>query len=166
MNIVMRPIDSIRPYNRNPRLNAGAVDAVAESIKEFGFKVPLVLDRDGIVAAGHTRLLAAKQLGLTEVPVIVADDLSPEQVKAFRIADNRLAQIAEWDLDLLPVELSELRGMDVDMELLGFGAEELERIVSGPAFGPEYDESIADGISVCLCPTCGHEHCRSKDENG
>lgn len=118
MEVINRSIDSITPYEKNPRKNDEAVKYVAESIKQFGFKVPIVIDKDGIIVAGHTRYKAAKKLKLEEVPCIVADDLTEEQVKAFRLADNKVAEKAEWDLDLLEEELSGL--MDFDMELFGF----------------------------------------------
>ena len=111
------------PYANNPRKNGNAVGAVAASIKEFGFKVPIVIDEDGIIVAGHTRLLAAKELGLESVPCIVADDLTPEQVKKFRLADNRVGELSEWDFEKLAIELEEL---DFDMEDLGFGFAETE----------------------------------------
>lgn len=105
LKVEYRNVAGLIPYVNNPRLNDGAVDAVAASIKEFGFKVPIVVDSDGVIVAGHTRLKAAKKLGLDSVPVIVADDLSPEQVKAFRLADNRVGELAEWDLGKLDIEL-------------------------------------------------------------
>lgn len=129
MKIEMRSIDSITPYERNPRQNDGAVDAVANSIREFGWRVPIVVDEQSVIVAGHTRLLAARKLGLAEVPVHVATGLTPEQVKAYRLADNKLHELSTWDMDLLPIELSELRGMDVDLELLGFSSEELEKML-------------------------------------
>lgn len=111
-------IGDLRPYERNPRNNDAAVDAVAESIREFGFKVPIVVDRDGVIVAGHTRFKAAKKLHLETVPVVIADDLTDEQVKAFRLADNKTGELAEWDWNLLDLELSEIQG--IDMELFGF----------------------------------------------
>ena len=111
-------VDQIRPYERNPRKNDSAVDAVAASIREFGWKVPLVIDKDGTVVTGHTRLKAAKKLGMKRVPVIIADDLTPEQVRAFRLADNKVGEIAEWDMDLLGLELMNVTA--VDMAELGF----------------------------------------------
>ena len=131
MKIEMRSVDSITPYERNPRQNDGAVDAVADSIREFGWRVPLVVDEQGVIVAGHTRLLAARKLGLAEVPVHVATGMTPEQIKAYRIADNKLHELSTWDLDLLPIELSELRGMDVDLEMLGFSPEELAKLLDG-----------------------------------
>lgn len=110
--------DSLIPYANNPRLNDNAVDAVAASIKEFGFKVPIVVDGENVIINGHTRLKAAHKLGLKQVPVIVADDLTPEQVKAFRLADNKTGELAEWDMDKLNIELD---GIDeIDMGEFGF----------------------------------------------
>ncbi|MGN0880101.1 MAG: DNA modification methylase [Oligosphaeraceae bacterium] len=126
----MMNIADIRPYERNPRHNEEAVDAVARSIREFGFRSPVILDGDKVIVAGHTRVLAAKSLGMTEVPCVIAADLTPEQVRAFRIADNRTAEIAEWDYELLPVELKELQTNGFDMSLLGFDTSELERLLA------------------------------------
>jgi DNA modification methylase len=110
MEIVMRKTDELIPYVNNARKNDHAVDAVASSIKNYGFKQPIVIDGHGEVVAGHTRLKAAKKLGLKEVPVIVADDLTPAQVKAYRIADNRVGELAEWDMELLQLELDDIEG--------------------------------------------------------
>jgi len=129
MKIEMRSIEEVTPYGRNPRKNEDAVDAVAGSIREFGFRVPIVVDEQGIILAGHTRLFAARKLGLTRVPVHVAAGLTPEQAKAYRLADNKLHELSSWDMELLPIELGELRNMDVDLELLGFGSDELERML-------------------------------------
>src|SRR5690554_4979392 len=103
-------IDSIKPYERNPRKNESAIEKVANSIKEFGFKQPIVVDANGVIVAGHTRWKAAKKLGFTEVPVIYASDLTPEQVKAYRLADNKTAEFAEWIPELLEQELEDLFG--------------------------------------------------------
>lgn len=118
MIIVEREIGELHPYEKNPRKNDEAVKYVAESIKQFGFKVPIVIDSDGVIVAGHTRWKAAKKLGLETVPCIVADDLTEEQIKAFRLADNKVAEKAEWDFDLLAGELDEL--FDFDMSVFGF----------------------------------------------
>ena len=118
MQLIIKKIDEIKPYEKNPRKNEEAVEYVANSIKEFGFKVPIVIDKDGIIVAGHTRHKAAKKLGLAEVPCIVADDLTDEQVKAFRLADNKVSEKAEWDFALLADELLEIEGLD--MEDFGF----------------------------------------------
>lgn len=129
MQIVLRPLSDIQPYARNPRINAGAVDAVAKSLKEFGFRQPIVVDSEAVIVCGHTRYLAAKQLGFKEVPVHVAVDLSPEQIQAYRIADNQTASLAEWDYDLLPLELADLQTAEFDLDLLGFGTDELQRLL-------------------------------------
>jgi len=108
MKIEMINTDKIIPYSRNPRFNQQAIDKVASSIKEYGWKQPIVLDKDNVIIVGHTRLLAAQKLGIDEVPVHIAEDLTPQQVKAYRIADNRTAEFAEWDMDMLSVELEEV----------------------------------------------------------
>lgn len=118
MNIVNLKVEELIPYINNPRHNDDAVDKVAASIKEFGFKVPIVIDKDNVVVTGHTRLLASKKLGLQEVPCVIADDLSPAQIKAFRIADNKVSEYAQWDEDMLKVELEELEEMDFDLDEL------------------------------------------------
>lgn len=105
------------PYINNPRKNENAIDVVAGSIKEFGFKNPIIIDKDNVIIAGHTRLLASRKLGLEEVPVIRAEDLTEQQVKAFRLADNKTSEFAEWDVVLLT---EELLGIDFDMEEFGF----------------------------------------------
>ena len=118
--IEMMPVADIIPYENNPRNNDNAVEAVAASIREFGFKVPMIIDKNKVIVAGHTRLKAAKLLGMTEVPVILADDLSEEQVKAFRLADNKTAELSEWDLEDLEKELLELNECEIDMSQFGF----------------------------------------------
>lgn len=112
MNIVEKKIEELVPYENNPRNNDDAVAPVAESIKQFGFKVPIVIDSNNVIITGHTRLLAAKQLGLKTVPCIVADDLTPEQVKAFRIADNKVGEQADWNFDKLKTEINDLGNFD------------------------------------------------------
>lgn len=111
-------IRTIKPYANNPRINENAIEPVANSIREFGFRQPIVVDADNTIIAGHTRLEAAKQLGLAEVPVIVADDLTREQVKAYRLADNKTGELADWDLDRLDIELGDIA--DIDMGRFGF----------------------------------------------
>lgn len=120
MEIQTWKISAVKPYDKNPRRNDEAVDAVAASLREFGFQQPLVVDRDGIVIVGHTRLKAAKKLGMKEVPVVVADTLTPEQVKAYRLADNKTGELAGWDFSLLDRELSELDDMEIDLTEFGF----------------------------------------------
>jgi len=131
-NIELCDINSITPYERNPRLNDGAVNAVAASLQEFGFRQPIVVDENHVIIAGHTRWKAAKKLGLKKVPVHIAVDLSPEQVKAYRLADNKTGELAQWDMDILPIELSELRDMGFDMDVLAFDEKELAKLLSAP----------------------------------
>jgi DNA modification methylase len=131
MKIELWSIDRVQPYGSNPRVNDGAVDAVAASLKEFGFRQPLVVDGDGVLIAGHTRWKAARKLGLAKVPVHVARDLTEAQVRAYRLADNATGEIADWDYQLLPVELAALEQMSYDLGLLGFDGEELARLMSG-----------------------------------
>ena len=113
MNVVEIDLDKLTPYERNPRKNDAAVDKVAASIKEFGFKVPIVIDNDGIIVTGHTRYKAAQALGLQTVPCVIADDLTEEQIKAFRLVDNKVGEIAEWDLDILADELVDISEIDI-----------------------------------------------------
>ncbi|HEY6344436.1 MAG TPA: DNA methyltransferase [Bryobacteraceae bacterium] len=127
------PIDKPIPYARNSRkIPQRAVDKVAASIKEFGWRVPLVVDKDRVLICGHTRLLAAKKLGLREVPVHVADNLSPAQVKAYRLMDNRSHEEADWDVELLGPELEELQGLDFDLSLTGFDQNEIDDFLADP----------------------------------
>lgn len=118
MNIVDRRLDELTPYEKNPRRNEDAVKYVEESISRFGFKVPIVIDKNGVIVAGHTRYKAAKNLGIEEVPCVIADDLDEKQIKAFRLADNKVREFATWDFELLNEELEEL--FDFDMEEFGF----------------------------------------------
>lgn len=124
MNIIQMGLDEIHPYEKNPRRNDQAVKNVAASIQNFGFKVPIIVDKDGIIVAGHTRYKAAKKLHLKEVPCIKADDLTDEQIKAFRLADNKVAEQAEWDFELLDEEMEGI--LDIDMEAFGFEFEWVE----------------------------------------
>ncbi|MCG3123155.1 MAG: hypothetical protein GIKADHBN_01564 [Phycisphaerales bacterium] len=132
MLVELRPPSSIKPYDQNPRRNDGAVEAVANSIREYGFRQPIVVDADGVIVVGHTRWKAAQLLKLDTVPVHVARELTPEQARAYRIADNRTALIAEWDEDLLSSELAALKAMDVDLSLLGFDDAELQNYLNPP----------------------------------
>lgn len=124
LRIIYRPIAEITPYDNNPRRNEDAVRYVANSIREFGFKVPIVIDGDGTIVAGHTRYLACFELGITDVPCIIADDLTEEQIRAYRLADNKVAEIAEWDYERLAEELEGI--LNIDMEDFGFS--EVEEI--------------------------------------
>jgi ParB-like chromosome segregation protein Spo0J len=157
MKIEMRDIDGIKPYEGNPRHNDAAVDAVAESIRQSGFRQPIVIDEQGVIVVGHTRYKAAKKLGLKTVPVHVAKDLTPAQLRAYRLADNRTAERSEWDVELLPIELGELRDEGVDLKLIGFSDRELAEYLA------EFDTDLADELpdaeepaETIRCPRCGH----------
>jgi DNA modification methylase len=129
------PLDRLVPYARNPRKNDHAVDKVAAAIHEFGFRVPVIAKSDGTVVDGHLRLKAAQKLGLETVPVLLADDMTETQIKAFRISVNRMAELAEWDTELLALELEDLRLDDFDIDLTGFDAGELDALMDEMAGG-------------------------------
>ena len=139
MHIELRHIGLIRPYEHNPRLNDAAVDIVAASIREFGFRQPIVVDADGVIIVGHTRWKAAVLLGLEFVPAHCAADLTPEQARAYRLADNKTNELADWDFDLLPIELASLQDLGYDLGLLGFSNDELTKIM-----GQDEREGLCD----------------------
>ena len=134
MQIINKKISELKEYENNPRDNTSAIEAVANSIKEFGFKVPIIVDNNKIIIAGHTRYKAAISLGLIEVPCIIASDLTPEQVKAFRLADNKVGEIATCDLEKLKLELENIEGLD--MSLFGFELDEESEEVFEDDFDP------------------------------
>ena len=146
MLVELWDMDRVKPYEKNPRKNDAAVDAVVRSIKEFGFRQPIVVDAAGIIIVGHTRWKAAKKLGLKQVPVHIATELTPAQAKAYRIADNQTATISAWDLELLPLELSDLKSLDFDLDLLGFGEEELAAFMSGDVAEGQTDPDDVPGM--------------------
>ena len=141
MDILFKKLEDLNPYENNPRNNENAVQYVKNSIKEFGFKVPLVIDRDYVIVCGHTRRLAALKLGLKKVPCYIATDLTDEQVRAFRLADNRVASFATWDEEKLRKEIAGIA--DLDMTAFGFREETIK--------------DIFKDRNVHVCPKCGHE---------
>lgn len=147
IKIIEKSIDELVPYENNARINDKAVDIVANSIKEFGFKNPCIIDKDNVIVAGHTRVLACKKLGIDKVPCIVADDLTEEQIKAFRIADNSSAQIAEWDIDKL---MKELDTIDYDMEQFGLAEQlaEIEKTIEQEKQAEEDDYVEPDNLET------------------
>lgn len=151
MKIIDIPIGQIKPYDRNPRNNDAAVEPVAASIREFGFKQPIVVDAKNVIICGHTRYRAAKRLGLETVPVLVADDLSPAQVKAYRLADNKTGEAAEWLPDELAAELGDLQGA-MDMSEFGFDLGDVDLSISEL---PQPEESGEDEQQLAHCPKCG-----------
>ena len=139
MKVELMNIEKLVPYARNPRITAHAVDKVAASIKEFGFRQPIVVDSEMVIIVGHVRYQAAQKLALKKVPVHVMEGATPEQVKAYRIADNRTGEEAEWDRELLQLEINELDTGDFDKTVLGFNEEELNSLRLSL-------ESLQDGI--------------------
>lgn len=142
--IVIIPISEVRPYGKNPRKNEAAVKYVKASIEKFGFKIPIIIDKNRVIVCGHTRLLAAKSLGMTEVPCIYADDLTDAQIKAFRLADNKVSEFAEWDDALLGEELADI-GADCDIDMTEFGFDLLD---------DEPEEIVEDEIPEEVEPVC------------
>lgn len=170
MNIIDININELKAYENNPRNNELAVDKVAASIEEFGFKVPIIIDRDNVIIAGHTRLLAAKELGLEKVPCIIADDLTPEQVKAFRLADNKVSGFASWDFQKLSEQMEQLD--DFKMERFGFetisfddvddflSSMEIEQEMGSNEESedePDRLDETGKAVETVVCPYCGTE---------
>ena len=151
MEIVNKKLDEIRPYANNPRFNDDAVEYVANSIKEFGFRVPIVIDKNGEIVAGHTRYKAALELGLEEVPCVIADDLNEEQIKAFRLVDNKVSEYSQWNFELLEEEMKEL---DIDMGEFGF--ESLNDLTDDD-FIQDTEITKEKENKTIICPNCGME---------
>ena len=156
-------VSSLIPYARNPRKNDHAVERVAAAIREFGFKVPIIAKSDGTIVDGHLRLKAAQKLGMETVPVVYADDLTDAQVKAFRISVNRMAELADWDNELLALEFGELQDLGFDLDLTGFDAGELEAL-AGSEENDVPQRSTAREVDADAfemehkCPRCGFEY--------
>lgn len=151
MNILELELSAIKPYENNPRNNEQAVDKVVASIKEFGFKVPIIIDRENTIVCGHTRYLAAQKLEMQKIPCIMADDLTPNQIKAFRLADNKVAEASGWDFTKLNEELSFLNEIAFDVEQFGFC----------PSEDVDFDSFLTDQENpekkpkTITCPHCG-----------
>lgn len=167
MEVALRPIQQIVPYARNARkIPPTAVDKVAASIREFGWRQPIVVDSQNVVVAGHTRLLAAQKLGLQEVPVHVATELTEAQIKAYRLMDNRSHQEATWDDELLAIELGELRDLAVDLDLTGFEVSEIDALFAGQSTGltpqdevpPVPEVPVSQPGDIWLCGTAPRQH--------
>lgn len=153
MQIIEKNIEELKPYPNNPRINDEAVEYVANSIKTFGFKVPVVIDKNNVIIAGHTRVKACQELGIKKIPCIVADDLTEEQVKAYRLADNKTAEMATWDIGKLEIELE-----DIDINMSDFGFLDFDGGVD--SIGLEEVESQQIDMSKThklenICPKCG-----------
>ncbi len=148
MDIVNKLLTELVPYENNPRNNKDAVEYVAESIREFGFKIPLVIDKNNVIVCGHTRYLAAERLGMKELPCIIADDLTDEQINAYRLADNKVHEYSEWDFEMLQSELDEIA--DIDMEKFLF-------VPTDKKEAKEAKEKKTHNDKTIVCPKCGQE---------
>lgn len=140
MNVIEVPIDQIKPYENNPRINDDAVQETANSIKEFGWQQPIVVDKNNVVIVGHTRLKAAKKLKLKKVPVVIADRLSEQQVKAYRLADNKTGELADWDLELLDLELNDI----TELDMTDFGFDDVMEGAEDEIIEDEFDEEVPE----------------------
>lgn len=146
-------LSKLQPYADNPRINERAVDYVAKSIQDYGFKVPLVVDKDLVIICGHTRYEAAKQLGIDKVPCVVAEDLNEEQVAAYRLADNKVAEFSSWDFEKLQEELGKIGNIDMgEFNFFRFDDEE-EELEEPDDIGSDTDGPVSKQI-VCTCPKC------------
>lgn len=153
MNIIELELSELKPYEKNPRRNEDAVDYVVKSIQEFGFKVPIIIDKDNVIVTGHTRYKAAQKLELKTVPCIKADDLTEEQIKAFRLADNKVAEFSAWDFELLNEELEGI--LDLDMTELGF--DKFEEMDLDDFFEESQTSAKEPKEEVITCPYCNKE---------
>ena len=142
MQIMYEDPLNLIPYENNPRVNGYAVKKVMESIKEYGFKNPILVDKDKVIIAGHTRREASILLGLEKVPYIIADDLTPDQIKAYRIADNKLSELSTWDEELLKIELGELQDVEFNLETLGFTEIDLTTLFKDPEEKKEKEPKV------------------------
>lgn len=157
MKVIEKKLSEIKPYENNPRNNEDAVQYVANSLKNFGWKQPIVIDNDGVIVCGHTRFLAAKSLGMKTAPCVVADDLTEEQIKAYRLADNKTAEMAGWNFPLLDIELAEIETLD----MADFGFQKVEFNFDGVDELDEsnYQEPEKDKLE---CPNCHHVDSKSR----
>lgn len=153
LKIVYKRLDELKPYENNPRINDNAVDSVMQSISAVGFRVPLTITDDGVIVTGHTRYKAAEKLELDKIPCIIADDLTDEQVRIFRIIDNKTSELSEWDFEKLKQEFYEL---DFDFEAFGFDNlfEEIKEELKNTSQELSVDD-YSDDEFECTCPRCG-----------
>lgn len=149
MKIVEKRLDEIQPYENNPRKNDKAVPYVKESISRYGFKVPIVIDRNGVIVAGHTRYLASVELALDTVPCIIADDLTDEEIKEFRLVDNKTSEFAGWDFELLEEELEGLDFGDFNFHFPDIAEVNIDDLFE------EHDAPPKDDVKTIVCPHCG-----------
>lgn len=170
MKIINMKVEDLIPYENNPRNNSNAIDKVANSIKEFGFKVPIIIDKENVIVTGHTRLKAAEKLNIKEVPCIIADDLTEEQIKAFRLADNKVSELSSWNFDKLNLEFDEILnfdmsdfGFDLSLDLdtdLGEAVE--EKNINNKELNLD---DFSDNKFNVICPHCGFSFNVEGEEN-
>ena len=151
MKIIEKNISELIEYENNPRINDGSVEVVKKSIEEFGFKVPIIVDKNNIIVTGHTRLRAATELGLEKVPCIIADDLDEEQIKAFRLVDNKASELSKWDFEKLEEELKNIEGLD----MTEFEFEEIEEVDIDQFFTESNEKTKEKEPKQIQCPHCG-----------
>lgn len=154
MTIIEKKISELTPYENNPRKNDKSIDAVANSISTFGFKVPIIIDKHNIIVAGHTRYKAAIKIKMESVPCIIADDLTDEQIKAFRLVDNKAGEASRWDIDMLANEIA-----SINIDINDFGFDELIKDTDNEeiALDLDNDDQHQQKIKICHCPKCGYE---------
>jgi len=157
VEIIQKNLQTLNVYKNNPRKNDHAVDRIATAIREFGFNVPILIESNGKIIDGHLRYKAAKQLDLENVPCVVIDDLTPAQIKAFRLSINKMAELATWDFDLLAVEMEELRELEFALELTGFDVGEIDPLMDFGLDDTPLDDSER-AIVLITCPKCGFQH--------
>lgn len=153
-----RAIDTLIPFARNANVHSDAqIAQIAASLRHWGWTMPILIDEASTIIAGHCRVLAARRLGWSEVPVVIARDWSPAQKRAYVLADNRLARNSTWDTDLLAVELDELRDLDFNLDLIGFERAELNDLIGTPTLGPPLTNEHTSNEHTITCPACGHD---------
>ena len=152
-------LEDLKPYKRNPRKNNLSVEPLKRSIQKYGFNVPLVIDNNGEIITGHTRYIAAKELGLKSVPCVRKEDLNKKEIKEYRIADNKVAELSEWDEPLLSLEIDELVGLGSDLTDIGFSKKELDDLLDFDNLECTYDEEPVkvSAKKEVECPECGHK---------
>lgn len=157
MQIIDKQVTELTPYENNPRHNEDAVKFVKASIQQFGFKVPIVISPENVIIAGHTRVLAAKELGMETVPCVIADDLTEEQMKAFRLADNKVSEASGWDWDKLDQELAEIQNLTTDIDMRDFGFSVTDEGADLDNFFDESGNAEASEkkVKTVTCPHCG-----------
>lgn len=157
MQIIDKQVTELTPYENNPRHNEDAVKFVKASIQQFGFKVPIVISPENVIIAGHTRVLAAKELGMETVPCVIADDLTEEQMKAFRLADNKVSEASGWDWDKLDQELAEIQNLTTDIDMRDFGFSVTDKGADLDNFFDELGNAEASEkkVKTVTCPHCG-----------